>query len=69
LERIAQLPPRWQKLPNSKCKTPTEHLLSLNTSERGCSAVRFAHNGYFIACAEVNKVHENNLITVYEVIR
>ena len=67
LQRVAQLPPRWQKLPNSKCKIPTESLLSLNTSERGCSAIRFSHNGYFLACAEVNKLQENNLISVFEV--
>lgn len=67
LQRVAQLPPRWQKLPNAKCKVPKELLLSLNTSERGCSVTRFSHNGYFLACAEVNKLQENNLITVFEV--
>ena len=67
LQRVAQLPPRWQKLPNSKCKVPTESLLSLNTSERGCSAIRFSHNGHFLACAEVNKPHENNLVSIFEV--
>jgi len=67
LQRVAQLPPRWQKLPNSKCKIPTELLLSLNTSERGCSSTRFSHNGYFLACAEVNKSQENNLISIFEV--
>ena len=67
LQRVAQLPPRWQKLPNAKCKVPKELLLSLNTSERGCSATRFSHNGYFLACAEVNKLQENNLISVFEV--
>lgn len=67
LQRVAQLPPRWQKLPNAKCKVPKELLLSLNTSERGCSATRFSHNGYFLACAEVNKLQENNLISVVEV--
>ncbi|CAF1634662.1 unnamed protein product, partial [Adineta ricciae] len=69
LQRVAQLPPRWQKLPNSKCKIPTESLLSLNTSERGCSAIRFSHNGYFLACAEVHKLQENNLISVFEIPR
>ncbi len=68
LQRVAQLPPRWQKLPNAKCKVPTELLLSLNTSERGCSSIRFSHNGYFLACAEVNKSQENNLISIVEVI-
>jgi len=67
LQRVAQLPPRWQKLPNSKCKIPTESLLALNTSERGCSAIRFSHNGYFLACAEVNKLQQNNLISIFEV--
>jgi jouberin len=67
LQRVAQLPPRWQKLPNAKCKVPTELLLSLNTSERGCSSIRFSHNGYFLACAEVNKLQENNLISIFEV--
>ena len=67
LQRVAQLPPRWQKLPNSKCKIPTESLLSLNTSERGCSAIRYSHNGYFLACAEVNKLQQNNLISIFEV--
>ncbi len=67
LQRVAQLPPRWQKLPNSKCKIPTELLLSLNTSERGCSSTRFSHNGYFLACAEVNKLQQNNLISIFEV--
>jgi len=67
LQRAAQLPPRWQKLPNAKCKVPTELLLSLNTSERGCSSIRFSHNGYFLACAEVNKLQENNLISIFEV--
>ncbi|CAF2659041.1 unnamed protein product [Rotaria sp. Silwood2] len=67
LQRIAQLPPRWQKLPNSKCKIPTEPLLSLNTSERGCSSIRFSHNGYFLACAEVNKLQQNNLISIFEI--
>lgn len=67
LQRVAQLPPRWQKLPNSKCKIPTELLLSLSTSERGCSSIRFSHNGYFLACAEVNKLQQNNLISIYEV--
>jgi hypothetical protein len=67
LQRVAQLPPRWQKLPNAKCKVPSELLLSLNTSERGCSSIRFSHNGYFLACAEVNKLQENNLISVFEV--
>ena len=67
LQRVAQLPPPWQKLPNSKCKIPTEALLSLNTSERGCSSVRFSHNGFFLACAEVNKLQQNNLITIFEV--
>ncbi|UJR37055.1 hypothetical protein I4U23_029760 [Adineta vaga] len=69
LQRVAQLPPRWQKLPNSKCKIPTESLLSLNTSDRGCSAIRFSHNGYFLACAEVNKLQQNNLISVFEIPR
>ena len=67
LQRVAQMPPRWQKLPNAKCKVPKELLLSLNTSERGCSVTRFSHNGYFLACAEVNKLQENNLISVFEV--
>lgn len=67
LRRVAQLPPRWQKLPNAKCKVPKELLLSLNTSERGCSVTRFSNNGYFLACAEVNKLQENNLISVFEV--
>ncbi|CAF0859168.1 unnamed protein product [Rotaria sordida] len=67
LQRVAQLPPRWQKLPNSKCKIPTELLLSLNTSERGCSSIRFSHNGYFLACAEVNKLQQNNLISIFEI--
>lgn len=67
LQRVAQLPPRWQKLPNSKCKIPTESLLSLSTSERGCSSIRFSHNGYFLACADVNKLHQNNLISIFEV--
>jgi hypothetical protein len=67
LQRVAQLPPRWQKLPNSKCKIPTEPLLSLNTSERGCSTIRFSHNGYFLACGEVNKLQQNNLISIFEV--
>ncbi|CAF3431313.1 unnamed protein product [Rotaria sp. Silwood1] len=67
LQRVALLPPRWQKFPNSKCKIPTELLLSLNTSERGCSSIRFSHNGYFLACAEVNKLQQNNLISIFEI--
>lgn len=67
LQRVAQLPPRWHKLPNSKCKIPKEQILTLNTSERGCSSIRFSNNGYFLACAEVSKVQENNLISIYEV--
>lgn len=67
LDRVAQMPPRWQKLTNSKCKIPTELSLSLNAGERGCSAVRFSHNGYFLACAEVSKAQQNHLITIYEV--
>ena len=67
LQRVAQLPPRWQKLPNSKCKIPSEPLLSLNTSERGCSSIRFSHNGYFLACADVNRSEKNNLISIFEV--
>lgn len=68
LERVARMPPPWQKLPNSKCKIPSESLISLNTGERGCSSIRFSHNGYFLACAEVNKSQQNNLISIYEVI-
>ncbi|CAF1274494.1 unnamed protein product [Didymodactylos carnosus] len=69
LQRVAQLPQRWQKLPNSKCKIPLESLLSLKGSERGCSTIRFSHNGYFIACAEVSKPQDNNFITIYELPR
>ncbi|CAF1425836.1 unnamed protein product [Adineta steineri] len=67
LQRVAQIPPQWKKLPNSKCKIPTESLLSLNTSERGCSSIRFSHNGHFLACAEVNKAQENNIISIFEI--
>ncbi|CAF3764743.1 unnamed protein product [Rotaria socialis] len=67
LQRVLQKPPRWHKLSSSKCKIPTEQILALNTSERGCSSIRFSHNGYFIACAEVNKLQQNNLISIYEI--
>lgn len=67
LDRVAQLPPRWQKLPNTKCKIPTESLFSVKSGERGCSSIRFSHNGYFLACAEVSKPQQNHLITIAEV--
>lgn len=67
LERVAQLPPRWNKFPNSKAKVPTEASLFIKSGERGCSSIRFSHNGYFLACAEVSKSQENHLIQIYEV--
>ena len=68
LQRVEQLPPRWQKFSNSKCKIPTEPLISLKTSDRGCSSIRFSHNGYFLAYAEVSK-SQNNVISIAEVNR
>jgi hypothetical protein len=67
LERVARLPPRWHKLPKSKCKIPTELLFSVNTGKRGCSSVRFSHNGYFLACAEINNSQDNHYISISEV--
>ena len=66
LQRVEQLPPRWQKFSNSKCKIPTEPLISLKTSDRGCSSIRFSHNGYFLAYAEVSK-SQNNVISISQV--
>ena len=67
LERVERLPKPWQKFPNSKCKVPSEFLFALNSGERGCSSIRFSHNGFFLACAEVNKAQENHRITIFEV--
>lgn len=67
LDYVSKLVPPWHKFPNSRCKIPKELMFSASAGERGCSSIRFSHNGFFIACAELNREHENQPIAVYKV--
>lgn len=68
-ERLAALaasrPEQWSRLPGQLCKVPNKLGLSLQTGARGCSAVRFSHEGSRVACA----CHDGNEypIIIYEV--